>query len=303
MRRKNNGALASRCELPAPSALLRVACLCLFLLVPAGSGFAASTASTAAPGALDATAAPAPAPAATAATAVTPAPAGNDFDLSLGLAVRVSNRPYKSYSTQWEPMAIVSLEHERFYIRDYTAGVKLLNTKYFELSVFGEYDDTYFDASESSERRLRRLGDRDPSGMIGSEARLITPLGMLHASAAVDVLGTTDGWKGAIGYKTVLDYGPLEFIPALGAYWASDRYNNYYYGVSKHQSRKSGLGRYDSKGGFSPYAGLTVDYSINDKWDVFCNGEMVFLSDEVRDSPMVDSSRTQSVTAGFMYNF
>ena len=287
--------------LPGVSALLRFACLGLFLLAPAGAGLAAqaSAPAQAAPPAQ----APVPATAAPAIGTAAPADSGAKTEFSVGMAVRVSNAPYKSYSTQWEPVPIISLEHERFYIRDYTAGVKLLNLKYFELSVFGEYDDTDFDASDSSERRMKRLKDRDSSGMLGTEARLITPLGMLHASAARDVLGTSDGWKGAIGYKTVLDYGPMTFIPALGTYWASDRYNDYYYGVSKHPSRKSGVGRYEAKGGFSPYAGLTVDYSFNDTWDVFCSGEMIFLSDEIQDSTMVDSTRTQSVTAGFMYNF
>lgn len=287
--------------LPGGAALARVLLAGLFLLAPAGAGFAAETGSPAAP--LQTGAAPTGAPAAPGAAVEAPAGTGTETEFGVGMAVRVKNMPYKSYSTQWEPVPMISLEHERFYIRDYTAGVKLLNLKYFEFSVFGEYDETEFDASDSSERRMRRLKDRDSSAMLGSEVRLITPLGMLHASAARDILGTSDGWKGAIGYKTVLDYGQVEFIPALGTYWASDRYNDYYYGVSKHQSRKSGVGRYEAKGGFSPYAGLTVDYSITDNWDVFCNGEMIFLSDEIQDSTMVDSARTQSVTAGFMYNF
>lgn len=293
MRLKKPGITALFSGLPGRLALPRILLACLFLLALAGAGLAAEA------GAPAATGSPAP----TGAAVEAPAKTGTETEFGVGMAVRVKNEPYKSYSTQWEPMPMISLEHERFYIRDYTAGVKLLNVKYFELSVFGEYDETHFDASDSSERRMSRLKDRDSSGMIGSEARLITPLGMLHASAARDVLGTSDGWKGALGYKTLLEYGQVEFIPALGAYWASDRYNDYYYGVSKHQSRKSGLGRYEAKGGFSPYAGLTVDYSITDNWDVFCNGEMIFLSDEIQDSTMVDSARTQSVTAGFMYNF
>ena len=199
-------------------ALLLPVCLCLFLLAPAGAGFAAQAAP----------------PAGTEYPATAAAPAENETktEFSVGMAGRVSNKPYKSYSTQWEPVPIVSLEHERFYIRDYTAGVKLLNLQYFEFSVFGEYDDTSFDASDSSERRMRRLKDRDSTAMLGTEARLITPVGMLHASAARDILGTSDGWKGAIGYKNSLEYGPMAFIPALGAYWASDRYNDYFYGVS-----------------------------------------------------------------------
>ncbi len=229
--------------------------------------------------------------------------AAADTEFSVGFGGSVSTTPYKKYDTQWRPFPLVSLESDHFYIRGYSAGVKLLNLEFLELSLFGGYDDTSFHSSDTSSRRLRKLRERYSSGEAGAEARLLTPCGMLHASAARDVLGNSEGWNGALGYKYSAEFGPLEFIPALGAYWASARYNDYYYGVRGNEARKSGLGAYDAGAGLSPYLGLTVSYSVSERWDVFCSGEVTFLPRELRDSPMVGGSRTQSVTTGIMYNF
>lgn len=226
-----------------------------------------------------------------------------ETEFSIGLGTSVETSPYKGVNTQWKPVGVVSLESERFYVREYTAGLKLLNLEFLEVSVFGGYDDTSFDASESNERRMRKLRDRNSSAVAGTEARLITPYGMLHVSAARDVLGNSEGWNGALGYKLLVEHGDLEVIPATGLYWADSAYNDYYYGVSGKESRKSGIGAHDAGSGLSPYVRLTMDYSLATNWSVFCSGEMTFLSTEVKDSPMVGNSRTQSVTMGVTYDF
>lgn len=227
--------------------------------------------------------------------------AGTEFSVGLGTSVETS--PYKGVNTQWKPVAVVSLESERFYVREYTAGLKLLNLEFLEVSVFGGYDDTGFESSDSNGSRMRKLKDRNSSAVAGSEARLITPYGMLHASAARDALGNSDGWSGALGYKLLVERGDLEVIPATGLYWADSAYNDYYYGVGGKESRKSGIGAYDAGAGLSPYVKLTMDYSLAENWSVFCSGEMTFLNTEVKDSPMVGSSRTQSLTMGVTYDF
>ncbi len=224
-------------------------------------------------------------------------------DFSVGIGGSVGSSPYKDYDTQWNVVPLVGFENEYAYIRGYTAGVKILNLDYLELSAFGGYDGTRFNAGDSSNWRLRKLKNRYSSAEAGMELRLLSPYGMLHASAARDILGNSDGWKGAIGYRQSLEYGPVEFIPAVGGYWMSSRYNDYYYGVSCKEAHKSGLAAYDAGAGVSPYLGLTISYSITQKWDVFCSGEMVFLNKAVKDSPMVGGSQTQSVTTGVMYNF
>ena len=224
-------------------------------------------------------------------------------ELSVGLGGRVSVMPYKRYDTLWTPVPIVSYEGQYAYVRGLTAGVKLMNFEFLEVSTFAEYDDTCFRPDRSSDERLRKLSGRHPSVAAGMEARLITPYGMLRASGAQDILGHSKGLAGLIGYMNSLEFGPLELIPSAGMRWSSNRYNGYYYGVSGKESLKSGMDFYDTGGSVSPYAELTIDYSLTNSWEVYCGGELVFLSSTIRNSPMAGRTNTYSLMLGISYTF
>ncbi|MFR0873627.1 MAG: MipA/OmpV family protein, partial [Bilophila wadsworthia] len=92
-------------------------------------------------------------------------------------------------------------------------------------------------------------------------------------------------------------------LPAVGAYWSDARYNSYYYGVTRKEARKSGLGAYAPGSGFAPYVSFAIDYSLTEQWELFCQGEVTFLSGAVKDSPMVGETHTQSLTLGLTYTF
>lgn len=224
-------------------------------------------------------------------------------ELTLGAGGSVSSSPYKGYGPDWLPFPMITYEGERFFIRGYAAGVKIINLPYLELSAFAGYDDTGFKASESSDRRLRRLENRSSSAQAGMELRLISPYGMFHASVAGDVLSRSNGFSGDIGFIQSLEFGPLELLPAVGAHWSDARYNTYYYGVTRKEARKSGLGAYAPGSGFAPYVSLAVDYSLTDQWELFCQGEVTFLSGAAKDSPMTGETHMQSLTLGLTYTF
>lgn len=226
-----------------------------------------------------------------------------DGELTLGAGGSVSSSPYKGYGPDWLPFPMITYEGERFFIRGYTAGVKIINLPYLELSAFAGYDSTSFEASESSNRRLRRLEDRSPSAQAGMELRLLSPYGMFHVSGAGDVLSRSNGFNGDIGFIQSIEFGPLELLPAVGAYWSDARYNSYYYGVTRKEARKSGLGAYAPGSGFAPYVSFAIDYSLTEQWELFCQGEVTFLSGAVKDSPMVGETHTQSLTLGLTYTF
>ena len=224
-------------------------------------------------------------------------------EVAVGVGGNVTFAPYKRYDTQWTPLPMIDLDSDYFYIRGTAAGIKICNLDFLEVSVYGVYDDTSFDAADTSDARLRLLQDRDASVAAGMEIRLTTPYGMLHASAARDLLNNSNGWKGALGYAYSVEIGSLEIVPTAGVYWSDSRYASYYYGISGQESRRSGLAAYDPGGGSSPYLGLTVSYSLTDAWEIFCRSEIVFLGGDIQDSPMVGRSQIRSLTAGIMYTF
>lgn len=223
--------------------------------------------------------------------------------LSIGLGFGVSDTPYKSYDTQWMPLPIISYEGLYAYIRGMKAGVKIINFSHVEFSAFVGYNPTSFDASDTSNRKLRKLDDRHSSAEAGLEARVLTPIGMLFANAAGDIAGNSDGFQGRAGYSNSWEFGRLEVAPTAGLAWSSSDYNDYYYGVSGSEARKSGLKAYDAGAGVSPFVGAHLSYDITDNWGIFCNGEVTFLNSEIKDSPMVDKKRVHSLTGGVVYDF
>ena len=224
-------------------------------------------------------------------------------EFSIGIGGSASSTPYKDYGVQWMPLPLVSLESDYAYIRGYTVGVKLLNLEFLKFSVFGGYDGMNFKASDSSDRRLQALDNRHSSAVAGMETRLLTPYGMLHANAARDILSNSKGWNGTIGYAYSVELEELEIIATAGLHWANGNYHNYYYGISNKEAQKSGLHAYKAGAGFSPYLGLTLDYSLNDAWEIFCSGTVNFLNSKIKNSPMVDKHRTWNIAVGIMYNF
>lgn len=229
--------------------------------------------------------------------------AEDGVQVTIGAAVNVGSSPYKDYDVQVTPLPIISLESEYVYIRDLAAGVKLFNHENLEISAFIGYDPNSFDPGDSDDRRLRRLDNRWSSAVAGVNARLISEYGELHVRVAADILGHSDGVTAAAGYEYSLELGPVTVGADVGTYWASADYNDYYYGVSGKESRKSGLSSYNAGAGFSPYAALALSATFAERWTAFCRGEVVFLSDEIRNSPMVDASTTQNLTVGLTYSF
>ncbi|MDL2267880.1 MipA/OmpV family protein [Desulfovibrio sp. OttesenSCG-928-G15] len=223
--------------------------------------------------------------------------------LALGLGVGFANSPYKDYGFQWTPLPIISYEGKYAYIRGMTAGLKLLNTNFFELSAFIGYDPTSFDASSSSNWAMKRLKDRQASGVVGMEARVLTPIGMLAANASGDVLGHSNGFSGKASYTYSAEFGDLEIDPSVGILWSTSKYNDYYYGVSDKESRRSRLKSYDAGAGIAPFVNLTAIYSFNDKWSMFLSGQVEFLESSIKDSPMVNKSEVFNVQTGISYSF
>ena len=226
-----------------------------------------------------------------------------DNELTIGMGGMVYITPYKSYDTQSALIPIVSYEGKYAYVREFSAGVKLVNLDFLEISAFAEYDYTCFKPRNSSDARLRKLSNRRDSMSLGTAVRLITPYGMLHASGAHDVLGRNNGLTGLIGYMNSVEFGPLELIPAAGVQWSNNSYNNYYYGVSGEESRKSGLNSHHVGSGVSPYTGLTIDYSLTKSWEIYYSGEWIFLNSAIKNSPMVSRTNTYSLMLGLSYTF
>ena len=63
--------------------------------------------------------------------------------------------------------------------------------------------------------------------------------------------------------------GNLTLTPGIGVEWNSDNQNEYYYGVSRHESRRSGMRSYDPDSSWNPYLELSANYRFLGDWSVY----------------------------------
>lgn len=223
------------------------------------------------------------------------------FDLGLGGTVITSE--YKDTRLAGSTLPLLGYEGERFYLRGVAGGVHLFRTEWFEFNAQLSYLPQHFYADNSDDWHMRRLDDRYSSLLAGLNARAVTPVGLLGVTASTDVLGYSNGIIVDGNYSLPFRFDLLSLVPTVGLQWTDVNYNDYYYGVKPSEARRSGFSVYEPAGSVSPYAGLTARLQFSEHLSGFASARAIFLSQEITDSPMVDSSEKYSLSLGVMYKF
>lgn len=222
---------------------------------------------------------------------------------SLGAAAVVQNYAYKGVDNKVSPAPIIVYEGEKFYLHGFNAGYYLWNDKTDKLSVAAWYDPTHYRPKDSTGFGMRHLDYRKSTMMAGLSYTHFTQYGFLRTALGGDVLSENNGVVWDLGWLYRYTHGGLSIIPGIGATWSSENYNNYYYGVTRSESARTGIKHYSAGNDWNPYLELTVNYSINSSWNIYGMGRYTHLSHEAKDSPMVDSSWNSVLMTGFTYNF
>ncbi|MFO3903862.1 MipA/OmpV family protein [Enterobacter hormaechei] len=235
------------------------------------------------------------------ATSVSTAYAENQW--SVGAGVGVINSPYKQYDRDIYPVPVVTYEGDNFWFRGLGGGYYLWNDQTDKLSIMAYYDPTHFKPGDSDSYQLRQLDKRKSTMMAGVSWVHNTEYGFLRTALAGDTLDNSNGYIWDLAWLYRYTNGGLTLTPGIGLEYHSENYNDYYYGVSHKESRRSGLNSYDADDGWNPYLELTASYKFAPDWNVYATGRYNRLSDEVKDSPMVDKSWTGLMSVGLTYSF
>ena len=236
-----------------------------------------------------------------AATSVGTANAENQW--SLGAGVGVLNSPYKDYDRDVYPVPVITYEGDDFWFRGLGGGYYLWNDTADKLSIMAYYDPMHFKPGDSDDWRLKQLDKRKSTMMAGLSYVHNTPYGFLRTSLAGDTLDNSNGYIWDLGWLYRYTNGGLTLTPGIGVEYTSENYNDYYYGVSRRESNRSGLERYSADDGWNPYLELSASYKFATDWNVYGTGRYARLSDEIKDSPMVDKSWAGAFSVGVTYSF
>jgi len=222
---------------------------------------------------------------------------------SLGAGALVMSEPYRGYQTNVYPAPIINYEDDNFYFRSLTAGYYLWNDRQNQLSVMAYYLPQNFKPGDSDDERMKRLDKRRSTLMAGVAYSHNAEWGTIRTALSADTLNNSNGMLGDITYLHRFMLDSWTIVPGVGVTWSSKNQTDHYYGVSDNESRRSGLDSYTAGNSFAPYVELTANYKFNSNWNAFMTGRYISLSNEVKDSPMVDKSYTALLLTGVSYNF
>ncbi|WP_067701347.1 MULTISPECIES: MipA/OmpV family protein [unclassified Erwinia] len=223
--------------------------------------------------------------------------------LTLGASVIYSQSPYKGGQNRYYPLPIINYEGDSFYVRSFQAGYYLWNDKQDQLSLTVLGSPENFKTSDTDNKQLKKLDNRHMTAMGGLAYRHTSDWGIVRTVVAGDLLDNSNGIIWDLAYLYRFQIGDLSLTPGIGALYSSENQNDYYYGVSKRESRRSGLSSYDADDSWSPYLELTAAYAINQSWNASLSGRYTRLSSEVKDSPMVDNNAQVMLWTGVSYTF
>lgn len=124
----------------------------------------------------------------------------------------------------------------------------------------------------------------------------------LNAEFLADVSGEHEGYLFEFGPS--YSYSPMDKLrlgASLSTTYASEDYNQTYFGIDADNALRSGLAQYDADGGFKDVSiGITAMYQLNDQWGVMGIARYTQLIGDAADSPIVDDegSRGQMLVGG-----
>ncbi|SFT59521.1 outer membrane protein [Kosakonia arachidis] len=222
---------------------------------------------------------------------------------SLGAGVGVVEMPYKQYDRDVLPVPVITYEGDDFWFRGLGGGYYLWNDDADKLSITAYYSPFRFKPKDSNNNQLRQLDLRKATMMAGLSYIHNTPYGFLRTTLAGDVLDNSNGMTWDAAWLYAYHNGGLTVTPGIGVEWNSDNQNAYYYGVSDSEARRSGLNSYDPGSSWNPYLELSVSYRLTDSWSIYGSSRYTHLSNEIKDSPMVDKSWTGLLFTGVTYRF
>ncbi|WP_099704848.1 MULTISPECIES: MipA/OmpV family protein [unclassified Erwinia] len=223
--------------------------------------------------------------------------------LTLGASVFYSESPYNSGKNRYYPVPLIDYEGDNFYFHSLAGGYYLWKTPQDRLSLILTASPQQFDPDDARSNAMRALDKRRLTMMGGVAYRHSASWGMVRTALIGDMLNNSNGIQWDMAYLYRFEFGRIGLTPGVGAVWSSKNQNRYYYGISDHESARSGLSRYHPGDSWNPYLELTADYRLTDSWRATLAARYTRLDSEITDSPMVNKHGQANIWTGISYTF
>ncbi|EOZ9392476.1 MipA/OmpV family protein [Enterobacter cancerogenus] len=222
---------------------------------------------------------------------------------SLGAEAVFNESPYKGYNQNTTAVPLISYEGDRFYVRQTTGGWIMWKDDKNELSLTASWMPLHFDPDDNDDHQMKRLDERKASAFLGGAYYRHERWGSLKLALSGDVMDESGGTIAEISYFHPIRMERLILTPSVGVFYSDKSYNDYYYGVSGSESRRSGLDDYTADDSWTPYVGLAAKYQLTKSLFLTASAVYTVLPDDVKNSPMIDRDDSVALMTGVAWRF
>ncbi len=226
-----------------------------------------------------------------------PAPA---YDQLIGAGIYTVPQPYEGVGTSIVPVPLANVFWKRFYIYGVEGGFRWRERSLLGWRVFVSPRFMGYESGESE--ALDGMESRDFSGDAGAGITLRPIPFIFDLSLRTDVLGRSDGEEAIFDADVLLPAAGWLFRPSAGLQWQSEEMVDYYYGVSRDESRP-GRPAHEGDAAFLWYVEIEASWKIGARWTFVTGVTSDRLGSGITDSPLVDTTHTETGYVGLLYGF
>jgi outer membrane protein len=241
-----------------------------------------------------------------------------NYSFSIGAMVGSSSRLYKTEGKSVSYRPIIGAEVGNFYLVGTEVGYKKKINPKLTLTGFsqifgglalqglgGALGGATLDNSDMKEG-YRGINDRKTQVEFGIRGMYDTDI---HVRLVGEVRGGERG--GTAKTSVIRQFRPTQrfiVVPQLNFTVLNKNITNYYFGVTESEANSSESWKIDKEYkvgniGFATSIGLAGSYYITRKLSLFVLTEIQYVSDEIKDSPIVDTNINYYVGTGVKYKF
>ncbi len=220
----------------------------------------------------------------------------------IGAGAYIQTQPYKGVSARIVPSPVIFFDNKIFYIRwskigIYLAGEKKQNYSW-ALSLAAQPCTFGYQASNSDS--LKGMSNKNNSVEAGLELDATYKTLFLNILSFHDILNASNSYMAHIELGDTLKYKNLTFYPSILAIYYTDKFNNYYYGINRHEATPT-RPYYHAGGGFNYAAQTYIRYKITKKWYILSYIRAEYLNKTLQKSPIVNSRYIYSGLLSVIY--
>ncbi len=173
-----------------------------------------------------------------------------------------------------------------------------------EFNLAGGFDFGGYDDEEANDTPiLQGMDEREGAFAVGPKVKWNNPWVNIEATWMTDVSGDREGSSASLTFeKNWMFFHKVMLSPYMGINWLDDNFVDFHYGVRTHEVT-SNRAAYIGESTINLEYGIRAAYIFNKKSSVIADIKMTSLGNEIKDSPLVDSSTENNILLIYMYKF